>query len=241
MKNSLFCITAAPTRSALIGLSLAVGALACAGQAQAQAAPGNPAAVVPPRAAATDLKAAAPQRSAIVAKPLWAELSAAQRTALAPLASHWDALSATQKRKWITLSKNHHELPATDQALMHARMDDWVMLSPQQRRTARLNFAETKRLSSTEKQQQWEAYQALSPDARHKLTESAPALPPGAAVAVRPVPPQKLATVPMAGPGANARLKLAAPNQIDPHTLLPQRVDPARGTRNPLAPSVAQP
>lgn len=225
----------------MVGWSLVVVALTCAGSIQAQVAPGKPAASVPPRAAASDLKTAVPQRPANVAKPLWSELSATQRIALAPLASHWNALSASQKRKWIALSKNHHELPATEQALLHARMDDWVMLSPQQRRTARLNFAETKRLSSSEKQQQWQAYQALSPDARNKLTESAPALPPGAAVAVRPVPPQKLATVPMAGPGTATRPKLAAPNQIDPHTLLPQRGDPARAAGTPPGRSAVQP
>lgn len=171
------------------------------------------------------------KQPANIAKPAWRELSESQRTALTPLAAQWDALSASQKRKWIALSKNYHELGASDQTLMHARMDDWVKLSPQQRRTARLNFAETKRLSTDEKQQKWEAYQALSPDARHKLTESAPSLPPGAAVAVRPVPPKKLATVPMTGPDAEARPKLAAPNQINPHTLLPQRINPPTHAR----------
>ena len=191
--------------------------------AHAQTAASKPAAAASVTPVAIGAKNDSLQRSAAVTKPLWSQLSTVQRAALAPLAAQWDGLSGSQKRKWIALSKNHHELTIAEQALLHARMNDWVKLSPQQRRTARLNFAETKRLSADEKQQKWEAYKALSPDARLKLNESAPALPSGAAVAVRPAPTQKLATVPMTGPSPIARPRLTAPNQIDPHTLLPQR------------------
>ena len=155
-------------------LLLAVGTGFAADQAGAQDVLGKDAMAAASKPVASVGKVPAqPRPAANLSKPLWEELSVVQRKALAPLATHWDGLSASQKRKWIALSKNHHELPLPEQALLHARMGDWVMLSPQQRRAARLNFAETKRISSGEKQQQWDAYKALSPDAKNKLTESA--------------------------------------------------------------------
>ena len=212
-------------------LFLMAGSLLCIGGLQAQAPVPIPIAPGSTATASKEVKSApgGRQATAPTGKPLWHELAPVQRDALSPLANSWNGLSATQKRKWLTLSKNYNQLPAEEQKLLHARMDDWVSLSPQQRRTARLNFAETKRMSSIEKQQKWDAYQALSPDARHKFSEGAPALAPGAAITVRPAAAQqRLATMPITGPNTAVRPKLAAPNQIDPHTLLPQRSETVR-------------
>ena len=70
-----------------------------------------------------------------------------QQQSLKPLATSWNGISEAQKRKWLELSKNYPNLPATDQAVMHSRMNEWVAMSPQQRAAARLNFAKTKELS----------------------------------------------------------------------------------------------
>ncbi len=79
-------------------------------------------------------------------------------------------------------------------------MNEWVTLSPQQRAQARLNFAKTKELSKQltpeEKKAKWESYQALSPEEKQKLAAKASPKPTGAATAVKPVAPQKLAPVP---------------------------------------------
>lgn len=163
-----------------------------------------------------------PLSPSAVARPRWTDLSSIQREALAPLAGHWDALSASQKRKWLALSKSYHTLPSSERARMHARMDDWVALTPQQRRTARLNFVETKRMTPDEKQEKWEAYQALTPAARSKFTQTAPRTPVGAATALQPAQPRKLTEIPVVGPDRAARPLIAAPDQLDPHTLLPQ-------------------
>lgn len=86
---------------------------------------------------------------------------------------------------------------------MHSRMNEWVALSPQQRAEARLNFAKTKELSKQltpeEKKAKWQTYQALSPEEKQKLAAKAAARPAGAATAVKPVAPQKLAAVPPGG------------------------------------------
>jgi len=109
-------------------------------------------------------------------------------------------MSEANKRKWLEISKNYSRLTPKDQATINSRMNEWVALSPQQRAQARLNFGKTKELSRQltpeEKKAKWEAYQALSPEEKQKLAAVAPPKPKGAATAVKPVAPQKLAVVP---------------------------------------------
>ncbi len=128
--------------------------------------------------------------------PTWKELTAAQQASLKPLAANWSGIGEAQKRKWLAVSKNYPALPAPEQAKLHSRMTEWASLSQQQRTQARLNFAETKKLSPGDQSANWQAYQALSPEDRQKLAAKAAPKPAGAAVAVRPVPAQKLAAVP---------------------------------------------
>jgi len=143
--------------------------------------------------------ASAPAKTA-VSKPAWAELSPSQQQSLAPLATHWNNINEAQKRKWLEISKNYPSLPPEGQANLHSRMSEWVSLSPQQRAQARLNFGRTKELSKQltpeEKKAKWETYQALSPEEKQKLAAKASPKPAGAATAVKPVAPQKLAPVP---------------------------------------------
>jgi hypothetical protein len=162
--------------------------------------------------------ASAPAKTA-VSKPTWAELSPMQQQALAPLASSWNTnISEPQKRKWLEISKNYPSLPPEGQANLHSRMNEWVTLSPQQRAQARLNFAKTKELSKQltpeEKKAKWESYQALSPEEKQKLAAKASPKPTGAATAVKPVAPQKLAPVPPHPVKASSK---AAP-KINPST-----------------------
>lgn len=118
-----------------------------------------------------------------------------------PLAANWDAnMSEAHKRKWLELSKSYPSLPAEGQTKLHSRMNEWVSLSAQERAEARLNFAKTKELSrqltADEKKARWQTYQALSPDEKAKLAAKATPKPAGAATAIKPVAPQKLASVP---------------------------------------------
>lgn len=146
-------------------------------------------------------KAVAVAPAKAVSRPAWAELTPTQQQALAPLASNWNTISAPQKRKWLEISKNYGSLSPEGQATLNSRMNEWVTLSPQQRAQARLNFGKTKELSRQltpeEKNAKWQAYQALSPEEKQKLAAKASPKPNGAATAVKPVAPQKLATVPV--------------------------------------------
>lgn len=183
-------------RLALLVLAAATAPAAWSVAVQAQ---GNPPALQTPAPAAGRLVAAAPgtpaKRSGSV-KPAWKELTPAQQQALAPLAAAWTRLSDAQRRKWLALSRNYPLLPQAEQAKLHSRMSEWVALSPQQRSQARLNFAETQTLAPGDKKAKWEAYQALPAEEKRKLAASAAAKPPPTAAAVKPVPAQRLATVP---------------------------------------------
>lgn len=180
---------------ALAGSLVLHGPMAQASPPSTTAAPAQPGAAKAPasRAAPSGSSRAGTER-----RSGWGDLSAAQQQALQPLAGAWPTLSEAQKRKWIALSRNYQRMTPDDQARLHSRMTGWVALSPQQRTQARLNFAETKGLSADDKKAKWEAYQALSPEEKRKLAAGAPARTPPAAAALKPVPPQKLATVPRA-------------------------------------------
>lgn len=156
--------------------------------------------------------------------PRWAGLAAAQRQALKPLRPTWNTLSEAQRRKWIALALNFDKLPVSEQQKLHQRMGDWAKLSPNERNQARLNFAEAERLVIDDKQAKWDAYQALSEEERRKLAEQAPRRPAaGAAVAVRPIPRQRLATMPVPPENVSTMPRIStAPHLIHPQTLLPQ-------------------
>lgn len=167
-------------------------------------------------------------KPATISRPIWTELTPMQQQALKPLASSWNTINDGQKRKWLEISKNYPSLPPEGQATMHSRMNEWVMLSPQQRAQARLNFGKTRELSGQltpeEKKAKWETYQALSAEEKQKLAAKASPKPTGAATAVKPVARQKLAAVP---PHPSKPVTKPAPKIMPP---------PPTAAGNPLAP-----
>jgi hypothetical protein len=170
------------------------------------------------------------------AKPVWKDLNPAQQAALGPLASHWSGISESQKRKWLAVSNNYPALAVPEQQKLHSRMTEWVALSQQQRNQARLNFAETKSLSPSDKAANWAAYQALTPQEKQKLASAAKPPPVGAAVAVKPVNPEKLAPVPVTRHVKRAKPDLVTSTHgVDQNTLLPKAPeanDPASVQKN---------
>ena len=131
----------------------------------------------------------------------WHQLSTRQKQALAPLAPQWGNLTPQQQSKWLTISQNFSQLPAAEQATMHARMADWVALSPLQRNHARYNFNAVQNLPKEDKKAKWEAYQALSAEDKRLLS-------------VGTAPPAKSAA-PMAKPASVNRLVAPALRSID--------------------------
>lgn len=175
---------------------LLAGSLFLAASATSFSQPTQP--VKPAPAARKHMAVATPAKPA-VSRPVWAELTVQQQQALRPLSSDWDTISEAQKRKWLEISRSYPSLTPEEQNTIHSRMIGWVGLSAQQRAQARLNFARTKELSRQltpeEKKAKWQTYQALSAEEKRSLAAKARPKPTGAATAVRPVAPQKLAVI----------------------------------------------
>ena len=153
-------------------------------------------------------------------RPLWMDLTESQQQALAPLAQLWPTMTEPHKRKWLAISQNFGQLSADEQTTVQGRMREWAALSPQQRSAARLNYADAKQLLQEDKKAKWEAYQALSPEAKQKLAAQQPTQPVmGAAPAAKPDSAAKLATPPAAS--SNKALPRIAHDPAAPATLLP--------------------
>lgn len=218
------------TRKLFAAIATAIALLATASTLQGSAAwaqssaPANPLPVKP----------AAPSHEAAAPGPQWNELSAAQQKILQPLAGTWNSLPAEHKGKWIALSQKYPSIAPAEQEKLQSRMAEWAALKPRERERARLNFAETKKLSPTERSADWEAYQALSPEEKQKLAAQVAPRPAGAAVAIKPVAPDKLTVVPLTRrtPEQGGSTNPSKPT-LDRHTLLPKAPRPAPSASTP--------
>ncbi len=123
----------------------------------------------------------------------WDKLAPAQKEALQPLSANWASLAEGQKRKWIAVSANFAQFSPEDKTKLHSRMTDWAGLSAKQREQARINFAQTKTLTPSDKQAKWETYKALPPETKQALANiNVAPKPMGAATAAKPVSKDKL-------------------------------------------------
>ncbi|MFP5445278.1 MAG: DUF3106 domain-containing protein [Betaproteobacteria bacterium] len=186
---ALLGVLAAVGGQVLVQMRMAPGTLLPAGAEAAVASPNNA------RTSTRPGTMAVPQ---VETGPGWETLTTPQKLALYPLAERRALISEAQKRRWLALAANFSALPEEEQAKFHDRMTDWASLSAQQRNQARLNYAVTNRLARDDKRAQWEAYQALSDEEKRALAARAAPKPKGAAKALRPVSPKKLAQVPAA-------------------------------------------
>ena len=187
-----------------------------------------------PKAPASGSAARKSNTVTISSKPAWQDLTRVQQMSLEPLAAKWNSLGEAQKRKWLAIASNYPKLTPQEQEKLHSRMTEWVSLSQQQRAEARLNFAQSKQLTPSQKNATWQAYQELSPEEKQKLATSATPKPAGAAAAAKPIPPQKLAVAPVTKPSPKAPPKMAASNHTLNHNTLLPPIQPA------LAPASTQ-
>jgi hypothetical protein len=101
--------------------------------------------------------------------PSWSSLTPAQRSALAPLESQWSAIDPQRKQKWIDIAGRLPNMPAEERDRIQQRMGNWAQLSAKERGQARLQYQESRQLTPQERQERWEAYQALPPEQRKDL------------------------------------------------------------------------
>jgi Protein of unknown function (DUF3106) len=201
--------------------------------------------------------------------PTWASLTRSQRETLAPLQHDWATIDPIRKQKWLEVAGRFPHMPAAERQRVQARMAEWARMTPAQREQARLRYQQSRRLSASERQAKWKAYQALPEEQRRILAQRArpPARPASASAAAakghpgnrngtahdsRPASP----IVVQADPGATtttlttrpphpqrhrpAHAKIAAtPGQVDPATLLPRHGAARTADRPPSAPGGA--
>lgn len=216
-----------------VQMRMAPGTLLPAGAEAAVASPNNA------RSPATSSMALQPQTES---GPGWGTLNTSQKQALYPLAERWALISEAQKRRWLTLASNYSTLSDDEQKKFHDRITDWASLSAQQRNQARLNYAVTNRLAGDDKRAQWEAYQALSEEERSALAARAVPKPEGAATALRPVSPKKLAQVPAAteaNPSRPNAPKIPPVTEHGPRVAAPVTPMPSPAVSPPPSPTSA--
>lgn len=123
----------------------------------------------------------------------WDKLTPAQKTALQPLNTSWTGLTEGHKRKWLAVSANFAQFSPKDKETLHSRVTEWASLSAKQREQARINFAQNKTLTASDKQAKWETYKALPPETKQALANiNVAPKPTGAATAAKPVAKDKL-------------------------------------------------
>lgn len=148
----------------------------------------------------------------------WAQLSAPQRQALAPLERDWATIDSNRKAKWLDIAARFPKMPTDEQQRVQARMTEWARLTPSERGRARLSFQEAQQLSPQERKARWEAYQSL-PEAERKALAAKAA----ASAASRP----QVARASSASLGSVPKQNVAASA-------------PKAGTIQPIAPTFVQ-
>jgi hypothetical protein len=125
-----------------------------------------------------------PRPAAVSADAGWASLTAAQKTALAPLQRDWASIGPSVRQKWLEVAARFPSMSAAERQRVQERMTEWTRLSPAERAQARLQFQEARQISPQDRQAKWEAYQALPQEQRRELADrSRPALDNPAAIA----------------------------------------------------------
>lgn len=99
--------------------------------------------------------------------PTWASLTPSQRSALQPLQREWRNIGSDHKQKWLEIVAQFPAKSADERQRIQARMTEWAALTPEQRGNARLQFKQAQQLAPSNRQERWEAYQAL-PEAEKK-------------------------------------------------------------------------
>jgi len=102
----------------------------------------------------------------------WSRLTEAQHAALAPFATQWDSFSDERKQKWLKIASRFHRMSPEAQKHLHQRMEEWVRLTPDQRKVARENYQVSKSVPLEKREKAWDAYQKLSEEQKKKLAAS---------------------------------------------------------------------
>lgn len=122
--------------------------------------------------------AATPATAATAPAPLggdksWQLLSAQEKSVLGPLAGQWAGMDEPVREKWRSVARGYRQLTPDAQARVRERMQQWSQASPKERSEARLRFQNARELPHEQRQQKWQAYQALSAQTKAELAQQA--------------------------------------------------------------------
>jgi hypothetical protein len=115
----------------------------------------------------------------------WADLTRAQKQALAPLERDWSFIDGVRQRKWVELAGRLPSMPEAERARIQQRMAQWASLTPAKRNQVRLQFLEAQSLPAEQRQARWQEYQALGAEEKKALARQAPASPVNGSAAER--------------------------------------------------------
>lgn len=138
-----------------------------------------------------------------LAQPDWAQLSAGQRTVLAPLSNEWNTMESFRRKKWLGIAERYASLSGEEQMRVQRRMQDWAKLAPEERRLAREKFKTLQKVTPEMREslrQNWEDYKALPEDEKARLKATTVMRAP---VSIRPPPPPKPSVTHKIKPAAN--------------------------------------
>lgn len=116
-----------------------------------------------------------PVGSELVPASKWADLTDAERFALAPLSIKFDSLDNAQRRKWRVVASRFPQWPVEKQKLTQSRMLAWASMTSEQRAAARQQALASRAAGSTgaQRAQDWQQWRDMEDDARDKLHEKA--------------------------------------------------------------------
>src|SRR4030095_5762271 len=70
-------------------------------------------------------------------QPAWTQLTAEQRTILAPLGTQWDKMENFRRKKWLGIAERYSRMAPEEQRRVQARMREWATMTPDQRAKVR--------------------------------------------------------------------------------------------------------
>jgi hypothetical protein len=92
-------------------------------------------------------------------KPAWAELTSAQQQVLSPLQAEWEQLDTTRRKKWVAIADRYPTMKQAEQQRLQKRMQEWALLTPDERRAAREQYRALKKIPPKQRKEKWQEYQ----------------------------------------------------------------------------------
>ncbi|PKO90797.1 MAG: hypothetical protein CVU16_09255 [Betaproteobacteria bacterium HGW-Betaproteobacteria-10] len=108
-------------------------------------------------------------------QPAWSDLSAQQKTILAPLAKDWETMGNVRQKKWLGIAQRYPSMKPDEQIRTQDRMREWSRLTPEERAKIRNRYKDFNQLPAEQKivvKQKWEAYSNLPNDEKQRVRET---------------------------------------------------------------------